>query len=229
MINKHLGNYTLKELIRLMKGGLNKKEDPMTEVNTDEISDQWYRIGEPEDVTIAPLNEETKWNYTLDEDNIILSQYVAPDENSVVYDRYIIDGKRYKTKINNGLRLFPSKYCTAVVKTITFSDHIDFSEMTNCYMMFERLTNTISIDFGKGFDTSNVTDMSYMFYGGYKLTSLDLTSWDTSKVTSFMNMFSGCTNLKQILVSRDKWVIRDDCNTTNMFNNCGCSDFTYVD
>ncbi|EAF9169181.1 BspA family leucine-rich repeat surface protein, partial [Listeria monocytogenes] len=32
------------------------------------------------------------------------------------------------------------------------------------------------------FDTSNVTDMSYMFYQS-KLTSLDVSQWNTSNVT----------------------------------------------
>ena len=41
-------------------------------------------------------------------------------------------------------------------------------------------------------DTSNVTDMSYMFSKCSNLTSLNLSNFDTSKVTNMENMFSNC-------------------------------------
>jgi surface protein len=44
-------------------------------------------------------------------------------------------------------------------------------------------------------DTSNVTDISYMFQGLSSLESLDLSSFDTSSVTDTDDMFSGCTSL----------------------------------
>jgi len=40
------------------------------------------------------------------------------------------------------------------------------------------------------FDTSNVTSMSYMFYYS-SATTLDLSSFDTSNVTTMSNMFRG--------------------------------------
>ena len=40
------------------------------------------------------------------------------------------------------------------------------------------------------FDTSKVTDMKYMF-GGSKATTLNLSSFDTSKVTDMSDMFGG--------------------------------------
>ena len=50
----------------------------------------------------------------------------------------------------------------------------------------------------KGSNTSNVTDMSYMFNSCSGLTSLDLSGWNTSKVTRMNSMFSGCSKLKTI-------------------------------
>ena len=42
-------------------------------------------------------------------------------------------------------------------------------------------------------DTSNVTDMSHMFYGCLSLSSLpDISNWNTSHVTKKDAMFSGC-------------------------------------
>lgn len=45
-------------------------------------------------------------------------------------------------------------------------------------------------------DTSEVTNMRYVFYQCNALTSLDLSTWDTSKVTFMENLFYYCTNLR---------------------------------
>ena len=50
-------------------------------------------------------------------------------------------------------------------------------------------------------DTSNVTDMNYMFGECYSLTSLDLSSFDTSNVTDMIGMFSGCSALTSLTLS----------------------------
>lgn len=46
--------------------------------------------------------------------------------------------------------------------------------------------------------TSNVTNMSYLFYGGGNLISLILASFDTSLVTNVDYMFYGCATLQEI-------------------------------
>ena len=48
------------------------------------------------------------------------------------------------------------------------------------------------------FDTSKVTDMQYMFCSCTPLISLNLSNFDTSKVTSMYYMFYNCTNLEYI-------------------------------
>lgn len=62
-------------------------------------------------------------------------------------------------------------------------------------------------------------------YQSIKLTSLDLSNFDTSKVTSMNNMFGGCRNLTKIMVG-SKWIINSGTNTTNMFYNCGTQTVT---
>ena len=56
-----------------------------------------------------------------------------------------------------------------------------------------------------------------MFNGCQEIT-LDLSSFDTSKVTNMNQMFSYASNLVTIYAS-DKFVINSNCTTTNMFNN----------
>lgn len=69
------------------------------------------------------------------------------------------------------------------------------------HSMFEASAHN-SIEFNS-IDTSNVTNMSYMFYNCSELTSLDLTKFDTSKVTTMQDIFSSCSALRQITLGKD--------------------------
>jgi surface protein len=74
-------------------------------------------------------------------------------------------------------------------------------------------------------DTSNVTDMNYMFGGCYKLTSVNVSNWNTSNVTDMNNMFGGCSELTSVNVSN--W---DTSNVTNMYGMfSGCYELTSID
>ena len=71
----------------------------------------------------------------------------------------------------------------------------------NSRKMFYNRSKLISIEFGKGFNTSNVTDMSEMFQGCSKLTALDVSSFNTSNVNSMAAMFKWCSGLTSLDVS----------------------------
>lgn len=70
-----------------------------------------------------------------------------------------------------------------------------------CRKMFYNCSKLTSIDFGKGFNTSNVTDMTIMFRGCSKLTALDVSSFNTSNVNRMDGMFFGCSGLTSLNVS----------------------------
>ncbi len=79
---------------------------------------------------------------------------------------------------------------------------------------FDKMT---SIDLS-AFDTSEVTDMEEMFASCRSLTKLDVSKFDTSQVTDMSGMFCWCINLTSLDVSNF-----DTSNVTNMvgmFNNC---------
>jgi len=70
------------------------------------------------------------------------------------------------------------------------------------------------------FDTSQVTNMSYMFFGCYTLTTLDLSNFDTSRVTNMSVMFGYCNTLEELDLSNfdtsqviDMNSIFEACNT----------------
>ena len=71
---------------------------------------------------------------------------------------------------------------------------------TSCYLMFSDCSKLTSLDLSS-FNTSKVTDMSGMFYKCSKLTSLDLSSFNTSKVTDMRAMFDDCSSLTSLDLS----------------------------
>ena len=101
-------------------------------------------------------------------------------------------------------------------------DNVDTSNVTNMSYMFE-YSNVTSLDLSS-FDTSNVKDMSEMFWDCTNLTSLDLSGFDTSNVTDMRSMFSGCENLTSLDLSAF-----DTLNVTDMNSMFwGCSNLTNI-
>ena len=68
------------------------------------------------------------------------------------------------------------------------------------FSMFSGMSNLTKLDVTH-FDTSKVTDMFGMFSGMSNLISLDVTHFDTSKVTDMHQMFSGMSNLTKLDVT----------------------------
>ena len=66
--------------------------------------------------------------------------------------------------------------------------------------MFRNMSSLISLNLSN-FDTSKVTNMSYMFFNTPSLTLLNLSNFDTSKVTNMDSIFRGMTNLTTINLS----------------------------
>ena len=66
--------------------------------------------------------------------------------------------------------------------------------------MFATTNGLTSLDLSN-FDTSKVTDMSLMFYRCINLTTLDLSNFDTSKVANMKQMFGTCRKLTSLDLS----------------------------
>ena len=97
--------------------------------------------------------------------------------------------------------------------------HTDAVEYMN--YMFYGCSKLTSLDVSR-FNTSNVTDMSGMFSGCYNLPSLDLKNFDTSKVTDMSDMFNQqrgyLSKLKSIDVS--SFTTSKVTNMSGMFSDC---------
>ena len=66
--------------------------------------------------------------------------------------------------------------------------------------MFHNLVNLISLDVSS-FDTSKVRGMGNMFFGDEKLVSLDLSNFDTQSLTNMDKMFYGMSSLTNLNIS----------------------------
>ncbi|MBR3413438.1 MAG: BspA family leucine-rich repeat surface protein [Bacteroidales bacterium] len=90
--------------------------------------------------------------------------------------------------------------------------------------MFEDCNGLTSINVSH-FDTSKVTDMGNMFRLCSGLKSLDVSNFDTSKVTEMSGVFQGCSGLTSLDVSHF-----DTSNVTRMvYMFLGCSGLTSLD
>ena len=87
---------------------------------------------------------------------------------------------------------------------------LDTSNVTDMSYMFFGMSSVTSLDVSS-FDTSNVTTMSYMFFGMSSVTSLDVSSFDTSNVTTMSYMFYGMSSVTGLDVSNF-----DTSNVTTM-------------
>ena len=85
---------------------------------------------------------------------------------------------------------------------------------SSCYKMFYDCTTSFNLS---NFDTSKITDMSYMFEGCSSLTALNLSNFDTSKVTDMRYMFSSCASLTSLDISNF-----NTSNVTNMYAMFDC-------
>ena len=102
--------------------------------------------------------------------------------------------------------------------------NFDTSKMTDMSWMFDNCLNLTTLDLSN-FDTSNVTNMSYMFSKCQSLTSLDLSNFDTSRVTDMSYMFSYCSRLISLDLSSF-----DTSNVTDMsYMFKDCSGLTLLD
>ncbi len=85
-------------------------------------------------------------------------------------------------------------------KSIQFNGWADTSDVTDMYFMFAYCAALQQLDLS-GFDTSNVRNMGGMFTECLLLRKLNLSSFNTASVTSMWATFMGCEFLEQLDVS----------------------------
>lgn len=118
------------------------------------------------------------------------------------------------------------------ITNVLFNPSFSAVKPTSTYRWFSGMSNLTSIQ--GDFITSEVTNMRGMFYGCSKLTSLNLTGYNTAKVTNMSYMFQNCSSLTSLNVSSfntasvtDMTAMFDDCSSLTSldvsgFNTSNC-------
>ena len=88
-----------------------------------------------------------------------------------------------------------------VVTKVVFDASFKVFRPTTTEHWFYKLSALTTIEGFENLNTSEVTDMSWMFYDCSSLTSLNVSNFNTSKVTNMSDMFAGCSGLKELKVS----------------------------
>lgn len=102
---------------------------------------------------------------------------------------------------------------------ITATDIPDLSSVQDMSNMFDECTNLEGPPNIGLWNTSNVTDMKWLFYNAANFNQ-NTGSWNTAKVTNMLYMFGNAYAFDQNL---GDWILNSNVDISNMLNNCGMS------
>ena len=107
----------------------------------------------------------------------------------------------------------------ASVTKVIIDESFQTVRPTTTFSWFRGMANLTEIEGLQYLNTSQVDDMRNMFYQCAKLTSLDLSSFDTKNVTGMAFMFRDCSQLTTIYAS-EGWNTDKVKTSSTMFTNC---------
>ena len=157
----------------------------------------WSDTYKPYIRTINFENDLSNLPSSCSEENLCWDISYNENQNKKVYGYLIDSGYKYS---KDNTKILYNLYIVSETKIYA---PIDCCEMFSMRIYDDRTTvsNLLSMNFNDNFDTSKVTDMSFMFDGCSSIVNLDLSSFNTSNVTTMYCMFSVCESLKSLNLS----------------------------
>ena len=149
--------------------------------------------------TVIPAGVVESWDISEKQNGSVIA-YVEDDGTGAGTYKVTIGGEG-KIIANYDMGSYFSGFSNT--KSIDLS-YLDTSLTTDMSLMFGSLmpnTSLTTIIFGDTFNTSNVTDMSWMFTMCRSLKELDLSEFNTSKVTNMNTMFGYCSSLIKLNIN----------------------------
>lgn len=118
----------------------------------------------------------------------------------------------FQCNVLNSLKLFEMKsnnmngmfHRCQVLQTLDVSG-IDVSNVKDMFNMFSECSALTEIIGISRWNTTNVTNIGYAFNNCSSLTELDLSNWDTRKVTEIVNAFAGWTSDQTVYYQPPYW------------------------
>ena len=156
-------------------------------------------------------------NYTFEYDKV----EIELNDGTITDDLSTKTKDIYKVRLwypENTVALKFKGYNLGNYNLVSIIDYIKTDNFTDMSRMFE-YSNISYIDMKKSsFNTSKVTNMSYMFSNCQNLTSVDLSNWNTNMVTNMSSMFNYCKSLVSLDLSN--WHVENVLDMGSMFYYC---------
>ena len=105
-----------------------------------------------------------------------------------------------------------------VITKVVFDADFADARPTTCKDWFKGCMKLTNIEGIKYLNTSQVTDMQFMFYTCLRLQTPDFSGFDTQKVTNMNSMFSSCYSFESLDISN--FNTSEVTNMSNMFFGC---------
>ncbi len=176
-------------------------------------------------VTFMDMLEEmpdTAWDVSWGQDGSVMAwTRQSTDTNSDVEMYDLFIAGKGGVQGRDCRDLFAGYYS---VEKINFNSCFDTSKVTDMSWMFDGCESLTELDLS-GFDTGKVTNMGGMFWGCSSLVELDVSGFDTNRVTTMISMFGGCSSLTELDLSG--FATGKVTYMVRMFG--GCSSLTKLD
>ena len=148
--------------------------------------------------SVAPAASMNAVNIDDEASDYEIKLWLDPTDKTAYY---YAESEKVYLNVDSGL-MFYREYNEQKIKNIVELDlsNFDTSQVTDMQFMFSGMSSLTTLDLSN-FDTSQVTDMKYMFRDMSSLTTLNLSNFDTSRVTNMEVMFYGMSSLTSLDLS----------------------------
>ena len=151
--------------------------------------------------------------YDSDTETLTFKKYEGESLPSDSESKWVKDGSPVFEIFDNNHQLIWN------IKHVVLDESFETFTPTTLSQFFAGFSGLETITGLEYLNTANVTDMSLLFCRCEKLTSLDVSKFNTAKVKAMSRMFDGCSNLKTIYAS-DKFITAAVTESQDMFSGC---------
>ena len=200
--NLESGRYTNKLVFSILTNNYNRiaimTEGPDFNTKLRALGAATDKIEHFKKSSVAPAASMNTVNIDDEASDYEIKLWLDPTDKTAYY---YAESEKVYLNVDSGL-MFYREYNEQKIKNIVELDlsNFDTSQVTDMKYMFRDMSSLTTLNLSN-FDTSRVTNMEVMFYGMSSLTSLDLSNFDTSQVKYMNYMFSYMSSLTTLDLS----------------------------
>ena len=200
--NLESGRYTNKLVFSILTNNYNRiaimTEGPDFNTKLRALGAATDKIEHFKKSSVAPAASMNTVNIDDEASDYEIKLWLDPTDKTAYY---YAESEKVYLNVDSGL-MFYREYNEQKIKNIVELDlsNFDTSQVTDMQFMFSGMSSLTTLDLSN-FDTSQVTDMKYMFRDMSSLTTLNLSNFDTSRVTNMEVMFYGMSSLTSLDLS----------------------------